>query len=71
MKSVLFVLSTESVSRNRRISFRRSVHHGSGTREMRSDLIAFATASAFFGAALYVNVVEQPARLAHDARSMI
>ena len=38
---------------------------------MRSDLIAFATASAFFGAALYVNVVEQPARLAVDARSMI
>ena len=38
---------------------------------MRSDLIAFAAASAFFGAALYVNVVEQPARLAADARSMI
>lgn len=71
MKSVLFILSSEPVSRSRRISCRRSVHHGSGTREMRSDLIAFAAASAFFGAALYVNVVEQPARLAVDARSMI
>jgi hypothetical protein len=38
---------------------------------MRSDLIAFAAVSAFFGAALYVNVVEQPARLTVDARSMI
>ena len=38
---------------------------------MRPDLFAFATACAFFGAALYVNVVEQPARLALDARSMV
>jgi hypothetical protein len=38
---------------------------------MRVDLFAFATACAFFGAALYINVVEQPARLALDARSII
>ena len=38
---------------------------------MRPDLFAFATACAFFGAALYVNIVEQPARLGLDARSMI
>jgi Domain of unknown function (DUF1772) len=38
---------------------------------MRADLLSFATACAFFGAALYVNVVEQPARLALDARSMV
>jgi Anthrone oxygenase len=38
---------------------------------MRADLLSFATASAFFGAALYVNVVEQPARLALDARAMV
>ncbi len=35
------------------------------------DLFAFAAACAFVGAALYVNVVEQPARLALDARSII
>jgi len=42
-----------------------------GIREMRPGLIAFAIASAFFGAALYINLVEQPARLALDARSMV
>lgn len=35
------------------------------------DLCAFAAACAFVGAALYVNVVEQPARLALDARAII
>jgi hypothetical protein len=46
---------------------RDGVIHGPGPRQMRPDLIAFATACAFVGAALYVNVVEQP--LALDARS--
>src|SRR3984893_16233089 len=44
---------------------------GSGTRQMRPDLFAFATACAFFGASLFVNIVEQPARLALDARSIV
>jgi hypothetical protein len=38
---------------------------------MRPGLFAFSTASIFLGAALYINLVEQPARLALDARSMI
>jgi hypothetical protein len=38
---------------------------------MRSGLFAFAIACAFFGAALYINVVEQPSRLSLDARSII
>jgi hypothetical protein len=38
---------------------------------MRPGLIAFATACAFVGAALYVNVVEQPARLALDPRASV
>jgi hypothetical protein len=38
---------------------------------MRPGLFAFAAASAFLGAALYINLVEQPARLALDARSMV
>jgi hypothetical protein len=38
---------------------------------MRAGLFAFAAASAFVGVALYINVVEQPARLALDARSMV
>ena len=38
---------------------------------MRPVLFAFAAACAFFGAALQVNIVEQPARLVLDARSMI
>jgi hypothetical protein len=35
------------------------------------DLIAFAAACAFIGAALYVNVVEQPARLSLEPRAMV
>ena len=38
---------------------------------MRPGLFAFGSASAFLGAALYINFVEQPARLALDARSMV
>jgi hypothetical protein len=38
---------------------------------MRSGLFAFAIACAFFGAALYINIVEQPSRLSLDARSII
>ena len=38
---------------------------------MRPALFAFTVASAFFGAALYINLVEQPARLALHVRSMI
>jgi hypothetical protein len=44
---------------------------GSGTRPLRPDLFAFACACVFFGAALYVNIVEQPARLSLGARSII
>jgi hypothetical protein len=38
---------------------------------MRPGLFAFAVASSFLGAALYINVVEQPARLVLDTRAMI
>ena len=38
---------------------------------MLSGLIAFALASAFAGMALYVNVVEQPARLGLDDANMV
>jgi hypothetical protein len=38
---------------------------------MRPGLLAFAAASAFLGAALYINIVEQPARFTLDTRSMV
>lgn len=38
---------------------------------MRPGLVAFAAALMFLGAALYINVVEQPSRLSLDARSII
>jgi hypothetical protein len=38
---------------------------------MRPALFAFAIAATFFGAALYISLVEQPARLALHVRSML
>ncbi len=38
---------------------------------MRPGFIAFALACAFVGAALYINIVEQPARLALQPRAMV
>jgi hypothetical protein len=38
---------------------------------MRPGLCAFAAAATFFGAALYISLVEQPARLALSVRAMI
>jgi hypothetical protein len=38
---------------------------------VRPDLFAFGAASAFFGAALYINIVEQPARLALGPGAMV
>jgi Domain of unknown function (DUF1772) len=38
---------------------------------MRPGLYAFAVAASFLGAAVYIGVVEQPARLALSGRAMI
>jgi hypothetical protein len=38
---------------------------------MQSGLFAFGLASAFFGAALYINLVEQPARLRLGSGAMV
>jgi hypothetical protein len=38
---------------------------------MQPGLLAFAAASAFLGAVLYINIVEQPARLGLGPRAMV
>jgi hypothetical protein len=42
-----------------------------GANTMRPGLYAFAVAASFLGAAIYVGVVEQPARLALSTRAML
>src|SRR5271170_6737245 len=62
------VLGTRSARRTTRIAIARSAE-GKHTMLHAIEFIATISASLFAGAALYINLVEHPARMALDTRS--